>query len=514
MPTPTPEKISIFYASKGLGTGGAPTVRTVGSVTSPMVFTVNNVSEETGFWNGAVGYFLNTQTTALRAKTFHVRDWNKESNTLTLSTPLPTIPVSGDKFYMYVGGRQASNQEVLCMLAGGKQPEIEPIVPTYNTGVTIKKISPLLGEGTLTLYYTNSGGVKTFMIRMGTSGDYGPGIQLTHNVQNLVLFTKDLLGYIIVDVEFDKLSTSSNRTDTWTLTTPKGNMLPNMEGYETNDGVGRTRYHLFPMKNKATDSEDVVSGMMFWTGRPEGSNTTPTGNYSISPIASQTINVTNAADWPTRGFWVRNLSVNNGQGDLRYVDYRSGNSLYTKPILWGWVDFKDGLKEILPGTTIHSSQNTTYTAVIDQVRLTGGSWTNGDATGRLIIKKWLTNFSFSTSYGIMVAGERYATPSATSVRGFRDCTAVQWTTAHTVCPASDIDLGLEFPDDNGLFGDLENENIQPAGVEFACYDDQLRSHFAGPIMAGESVGIWLRQTILDGTQARQDLDGSTSLQWY
>ncbi|HBT77375.1 MAG TPA: hypothetical protein DEB39_10745 [Planctomycetaceae bacterium] len=433
---------------------------------------------------------------------------------MTLSAPLPTMPVSGDKFILFAGGKQASTKEVLCMLAGGKQPEIEIVTGTNVTGVTLKKISPLLGVGTLQLYYTNSSNIKTLKIRMGTSGDYGPEVQITHDVQNLVLFTPDLLGYIVVDVVFASLSTSSSRSDNLTLTMPKGNMLPNLEGYETNDGVGRTRYHLFPLKNKATDPEDVVSGMMFWTGRPPGTNTTPTSSYSVSPTASQTINVTNASDWPTRGFWVKNISVNNGQGDLRYVDYRSGNSLYTKPVQWGWVDFKDGLKEIKPGMTIVSSASTNYTAVVDQVRLTGGSWTNGDATGRLILKKWLTNFSFSTSYGIMVGGERYATPSATSVRGFRDCQAQQWTTAHVVVPASDIDLGLELPGENGFFSDPVTENIQPAGVDFGCYDDAVRSAFIGPIMAGESVGIWLRQTILDGTQARQDIDGSLCTQWY
>ncbi len=73
MPTPTPEKISIHYASKGLAADGTPTERTVHSITSAMVFRVNNISEATGFWDGAVGYFTNTQTVALRGKTFHVR---------------------------------------------------------------------------------------------------------------------------------------------------------------------------------------------------------------------------------------------------------------------------------------------------------------------------------------------------------------------------------------------------------------------------------------------------------
>jgi hypothetical protein len=508
MPTPTPEKIGIFYASKGLSADGTPTLRSVNAVTNAMVFSVTNIAEETGFWDNATGYFTATNTTALRGHCFHVRYWNKETNTLTLASPLPVMPAYGDTFYLYAGGKQASNQEVFCMKVSDKQPEIEPIVPSYNTGVSIKKVSPLLGEGTLTLYYTNSSNVKSLQIRMGTSGNYGLPVQITHNVQNLVLFTPDNIGYIIVDVEFDKLSTSSSRTDTFTITTPKGNMLPNLEGYETNDGQGRTRYHLFPLKNKSAD--DAVSGMMIWTGRPAGSNTNPTSSYSPSYTSTQTINVANASDWPTRGFWVRNLTVN----DLRYVDYRSGNSLYTKPVQWGWLDFRDGLKEIKPGMLVCYGTNTSYNAVVDQVRLTGGSWANGDAAGRLVLKKWLTNFTFYSGYDITVDGERYAVSDVNGVRGFRGCPSVYWYSNHVVAPASDIDIALELPDENGFFSAPENENTQPPGIDFGCFDDADRSTFIGPVMPGESVGIWMRQTILDGTQARQDIDGSLSLQWY
>jgi len=33
-------------------------------------------------------------------------------------------------------------------------------------------------------------------------------------------------------------------------------------------------------------------------------------------------------------------------------------------------------------------------------------------------------------------------------------------------------------------------------------------------LGSESVGIWLRQTILDGTQAREDIDGSLQFAWF
>ncbi|MDO4588007.1 MAG: hypothetical protein Q4C95_12040 [Planctomycetia bacterium] len=60
------------------------------------------------------------------------------------------------------------------------------------------------------------------------------------------------------------------------------------------------------------------------------------------------INIYNASDWPVRGFWIRNKTRN----DLCYVDYRSGNALYTKDVVWGVMTFAQGRLEIRRGTTI------------------------------------------------------------------------------------------------------------------------------------------------------------------
>lgn len=513
MATPTPEMIGIYYASKNLDSNGFVIERTVGTNSTAMSFTVENIDEPSDVWNGAIGFFVGGSSLLL-GQTFHVRYWNKDTNTVTLSTPLPAIPAAGDKFVMFAGGKEASDREVLCMKLSGKQPEIQAVAGSNVSSVTIKKVSPVLGEGTLTLYYTNSNGVKSLQIRMGTSGNYGPSVAITEDMQGVVLFAPDLVGYIVVDVVYGSLSTSSSRTDTFTVTAPKGNMIPNFEGYETNDGIGRTRYHLFAVKNKATNPEYPVSGMMLWTGKPSGTATTCSNSYSVPITAAQAINVADASAWPTRGFWVRNKTANNGNGDLRYVDYRSGNTLYTKPVIWGTVDFKNGQLEIKPGMTVVSSQNATYTAVVDQVVLTSGSWETGDATGTLVLKDWTTSFNFTTGYNINVDGQRAATPSATSIRGYRDHAAATWSSGHVVEPASDLDIGLDIPDENGLFKDPVNENIAPDGVAFGHFDSQANSVFAGPIMAGESVGIWVRQTILNATQARENIEGDLNYEWY
>ena len=513
MATPSPEMIKICYASENLGSDGKSVTRTAGSGGNALSFSVTNISEATGFWNGALGFFTNTVTSALRGQTFHVRSWNKETETLTLASPLPATPVQGETFVLFVRGKQASSQEVLCMKVGGKQPEIETVTGTSVTGVTIKKVSPILGEGTLSISYTNANNVKALQIRKGTSGNFGPMVEITRDMTSVVLYAPDMVGYIIVDVEFAKLSTAA-RTENFTVTAPQGSMIPNFEGYETNDGVGRSRYHLFVIKNTAADSQHAISGMLLWTGKPAGGETTCSSSYSPSYTAAQAITVANATGWPTRGFWVRNRTANSGAGDLRYVDYRSGNVLYTKPIVWGRVPFKDGKVEIKPGATIMNGSNSSYTAVVDQVNLTSGTWEDGTAAGELILKKWLTNFSFASNAAITVDGIQAATASAASTRGHRGHLAATWSSGNIIELASDIDIGIEIPGEDGLFSNIETENVAPQNVLFGTHDAQLDSMFAGPVFAGGMIGIWIRQTILDGTQAREKVEGDLSLEWY
>jgi len=79
MATPTPDKVGFYYASKYLGTNGTVTERTIGTVANAMQFTVTNLPEPTGAWDGALGYFTETTTTALRGVTFHVRRWDQSA---------------------------------------------------------------------------------------------------------------------------------------------------------------------------------------------------------------------------------------------------------------------------------------------------------------------------------------------------------------------------------------------------------------------------------------------------
>jgi hypothetical protein len=350
---------------------------------------------------------------------------------------------------------------------------------------------------------------------MGTSGDYGPTAAFTGDTQNAVLFARDLVGYILVDVTFSQLSTA-NRSDTFTITAPKGNMIPNYEGYETNDGVGRTRYHLFVAKNRSIDIEEAISGMMLWTGRPVGTETTLSSSYSIPTTASSSMTVANASNFPSRGFWIKNKTVAAPKYDLRYVDYRSGNVLYIKPVMWATVPFKEGNSLLQRGAEITTSYSTTDSAVIDQIVITDGSLADGTAVGTLYLKKYVSYSSYwYNNYEIRIKSTaiKCAQTTATSVRGFRGCTAVQWNSGNIIEPASDIDIGIEYPGEDGFYSNPATENVMP-NVNFECVDDQLRNMFAGPVFPGANMGIWVRETILDGTQARQGIEGDINFEWY
>ncbi|HBT78599.1 MAG TPA: hypothetical protein DEB39_17140 [Planctomycetaceae bacterium] len=281
--------------------------------------------------------------------------------------------------------------------------------------------------------------------------------------------------------------------------------------HETNDGVGRTRYHLTVAKNNATASTDAMTAFSIWTGKPVGTQANLNSSYYFSTESPGSLTVSNASNWPTRGFWIRNRTVNGGNGDLRYVDYRSGNTLYVKPVTWGYVQFKSGSLELKSGMAIIGSTYGT-TAIIDQVVVTSGSWAAGNATGTLILKK-IVGSTFYNNDSIKVDDTQHALVAATSTRGYRGFTATNWYANDKIEPTADIDIGINLPE-SGLFKNPATENIAPDGVIFSHHTAQEEALILESLLAENSVGIWIRQTILDGTQARQDIDGSLSTSWY
>ncbi|GHT16594.1 hypothetical protein FACS1894189_0640 [Planctomycetales bacterium] len=505
---PTPDYLGLFYPSKDLATPNAESPnRVVSPGSTQLSIITESLDEASDFWNGAVGFFCGQSTASLRGIPFHVRKWDKASGKLQITSPLPVVPVAGDMFKIFVGGKTASSQEVLAMKVSGKQPEVDPVTGPNVTGITIKKASAMLGTGTLEVRYEYSN--RILRIRMN-SGDYGHETILTGDAQNVPVYNKDLAGFILVDVVFASLRTSSYYSDTYTLTIPKGNLIPNFEGYETNDGFGRTRYHLAVAKNKAASALDAMNCFSLWTGKPKGMSTTLSSGYSPSYTAPQTMSVANASDWATRGFWIRNKTRN----DLRYVDFRSSNTLYTKAIDWGIITFKTAQREITRGMRIDNyATSPSITAIVDQVILESGSWADKTASGTLHLKKYTSTSTFGTTSSIYSNGELLFTANGKSTRGFRGMTAQSWGSGDVIEPASDIDIGVNIPA-GGYFRNPPDENTIPEGITFGYYPSQDECLIVESLAGGQSVGIWIRQTIIDGTQAREGIEGDINMAWY
>lgn len=79
-----------------------------------------------------------------------------------------------------------------------------------------------------------------------------------------------------------------------------------------------------------------------------------------------------------------------------------------------------------------------------------------------------------------------------------------------VCP--DFDLGVVAS--TGLHADPANEYIAPDGIMFQPYVEESKPLIYDLLLGGDSLSVWVRQTIVDGTQARQNIVGSIRSMWY
>jgi hypothetical protein len=518
MPIPTPDKLGLYYPSKDLTTANAATTpRTTAAGSTSTNIVVTNVSEATDYWNGANGFFI-TGTADNLGVNFHVKKWNASNNTLTLAAPLPAAPAASDTFVMFVGGKAASTTEVLALKVAGVQPELGTGLASQIAGITFRKASALLGEGNLQIYYTYTNATtKTLKIRMGAD-DYGTDVPLTANATALAIFDKYNTGFILVDITYASLPTSTQNKIV-ALTTPKGTIVPNYEGYETNDGIGRSRYHLIVAKNKA-DAVDTMNAITAWTTPPVATTAAVAGASFTATTAPGMLQITTAAapTWPTRGFWVWNKT----KDDLRYVDYRTNNQCYTKAVNWGTTPFKNGTAGLVRGAVVANAATitpTTLQATIDQVIVETGTLAGNNATGKLILKNYVTTAVLGNTTNIYVNGAIVAAGNGTSVRGYRGKTlSSSWTYStsapDTVLPISDIDIGFELPDENGLFSNPPDENTAPVGVNFGLYPDVDNSLTQDFLEGGGMLGIWIRETILDGTQARENLINDLNFTWF
>ena len=90
MATPTTDKLRAYYPSKYLSAdGGTLTQRIADAGCTARTIVDAGLTEADDYWNGAVGWFDGSTTTAaLRAQFFHVKDFDAATDTLTLARDL------------------------------------------------------------------------------------------------------------------------------------------------------------------------------------------------------------------------------------------------------------------------------------------------------------------------------------------------------------------------------------------------------------------------------------------
>ncbi len=329
MPTPTIDKLRIYYPSKYLTADGDDLTQFAVDSADKRNIVCSALTQADDYFAGALGWFDgNTITPELRGIFFHIKQSVQSGNTLTLSRDLPIAPQAGDTFRLVIGGLYRSSQETFGMKLGGVLPELEPVACVNITDVTIKKASNTLGEGDLHISYDHT--LQQLYIKID-DGNYGVGLDVSSSSTDAIIFTEGDTGYIQVDVDSAQLP-ASDAEDIFTLVYPQAVFTPDFEGYETANGAGgKVRYRLEVIKN--TDPADIMVDLSVYTARPTGSSTTiSTGGIDTS---AGYIDVADASDWPVRSFWIKNLSANSGAGDCRYVKYRSGNRLYLEAAGFG-----------------------------------------------------------------------------------------------------------------------------------------------------------------------------------
>ena len=505
MGTPTADKLRLFYGSKDAGSDGGAIQAfeaDAGSSISQIVDTA--LTEANDYWNGAVGWFDgDTTTAALRGHFFHVEDFVAASDALLPFKDFPAAVVDTDSGKLALGGLWCSDTEIMALTLDGDQPELETVTGTDITGLTITKASAYLGEGTLSIFFDQS--EELLFIKMGSEG-YGVGLDVSGDVTDAIVLDEDDEGWIQVTVVNGSLPIG-DETDTFTTARPNGTLIPDYEGDETRNGLGgKTRYRLVVASNE--DGSDTMIDLEVYADKPAGTDTTIAATGTLTTAAGN-FPATDASDWPTRGFWVRDNTVNGGSGDCRFCKYRSGNTLYFDAVDWATLDFDQGDNEISVGDTIEDATSGA-TAIVDQITLSSGSWAGADAAGDMILKE--VDGTFGNNNNILVGVTVSAVADGDSVLSLRGYTATTWSATDAIEVMPDIDLGIDAASGDS-FEDPADEVSAPSGVTFTSPDSTTDAIDMGALSSGDIYGVWIREWIMDPHRARSDVTGDLLFDW-
>jgi len=503
MTTPA-HQLGLYFTSRDLTAHGQPLPDRIVVTASPMQIMTSSLTQPTNYWDGATGFFTEDAPDALRGFFFHVRSWTAGTGdspgTLQLYGSLPVTPPQDAVFRLCKGGKFASAQEIPGLTVSGKQPEFNPVSHSALPGITVTKASPGLGEGTLSINTNN----RNISAQITTATGYGPPIELTENVESLVLYTGGGEGWVRLNINF-ALTTTTNATGTFTLQIPKGVLIPDVEADDAVDPTGRLRYFCVAAKNDSTD--DTISALGAWT-TPLGTTTA----IMASGISSETITLTeDPASWPLKGFWIRNRSKNNS---FRYVANRSGNRLYLKALSRGFYNnFTNGNTNLILGDVLrqNSIAGTSYGKLLD-LRITSGSLASGNAAGLLMTSGYhgSAGSAFNERTG-MLACTIATSGSGACDRGF--VLPTSWAVNDMLEAVSDIDLaaiesGGEWYDPSAITEKpLMDMMFRP------CHNIDERA-IAGYLAPGDYAAFWCQQHILPNVPAHAAVTGALNFSWY
>ncbi len=252
-----------------------------------------------------------------------------------------------------------------------------------------------------------------------------------------------------------------------------------------------------------TDASDMES-MIAMAGKPAGVTTALAAAQSLG-LGAGAFNLVTATSWPTRGFWIYNLS----KQDCRYVDFRSGVQVNCFAVDWAKLFFDAGTDEIFVGDLVEGATSFAK-GYVDQIVLTSGSWAGDDAVGYVILKRIVGTFTDNETLQVSAASK--ATANGASMKGLRGFTAVAWAAADVVMPMSDVDLGLDAPS-TLQFENPDPETKAPVGVAFVAAFNTATALAVGTLAAGAIMGIWRREWIEFNHQKRSGINCDTLYTW-
>jgi hypothetical protein len=301
-----PHELKIYYMSDYLSADGdALTERTVTTAGTTRTVIASGLTQADDYWNGAIIRFENdTTTVGLRGHLAYITDFTATSDTLTTAYAMPAAPQIGDTFRLVLGTKYRSSTELQGKTIDSGASNI--------TGLTVDYASYGNPSGDGTLSYAASGTLLTWTASgdtvagdpedIGTNGTY-------------YLYSDDRSKYLTVTVVAASLPVA-DATDTITLSTPVDAWIPSTTGAESTAGI--TRYIGIVFRN---ESLGTAQDLRFNISAPVTATTTTTGTLTT---AAGSVTVTDETGMPAASFWLYNSTKN----DIRFVDRRSGNTLY------------------------------------------------------------------------------------------------------------------------------------------------------------------------------------------